>query len=154
AVADTFYLLILDHAPEEIALLLANLASLPLDYIARQKIGGTHLSAPYIKQLPIFAPSEYSKTDLSVIIERVLELVYTAEDLKAFSNDLNYSQQPFRWEPERRAVLRAELDAYYAYLYGLTRRELEYILDPKAVLGEDYPSETFRVLKENEIKEF
>ena len=46
----------------------------------------------------------------------------------------------------------AELDAYYSYLYGLTRRELEYILDPKAVMGEDYPSETFRVLKEMRSK--
>jgi hypothetical protein len=58
------------------------------------------------------------------------------------------------WDSNRRALLRAELDAYYAYLYGLTRRELEYILDPKTVMGDDYPSETFRVLKENEIKEF
>lgn len=36
--------------------------------------------------------------------------------------------------------------------YGLTRDELRYILDPKDVMGEDYPSETFRVLKEKEIK--
>ena len=30
-----------------------------------------------------------------------------------------------------------ELDAYYARLYGLTRDELRYILDPKEVHGED-----------------
>ena len=50
--------------------------------------------------------------------------------------------------------LRAELDAYYARLYGLTRDELRYILDPKEVYGEDFPSETFRVLKEKEVKQF
>jgi len=33
-------------------------------------------------------------------------------------------------------------------LYGLTRDELRYILDPKEVYGEDFPGETFRVLKE------
>ena len=33
-----------------------------------------------------------------------------------------------------------------------TRDELRYILDPKDVMGEDYPSETFRVLKNNEIR--
>jgi hypothetical protein len=60
---------------------------------------------------------------------------------------------PFPWNPERRAQLRAELDAYYARLYGLTRDELRYILDPKEVMGEDYPSETFRVLKDREIRE-
>jgi hypothetical protein len=37
---------------------------------------------------------------------------------------------PFRWDEDRRAVLRAELDAYYARLYGLTRKQLRYILDP------------------------
>ncbi|MBV5279714.1 MAG: hypothetical protein J0651_00070, partial [Actinobacteria bacterium] len=31
---------------------------------------------------------------------------------------------PFRWDEVRRAQLRAELDAYYARLYGLTRDEL------------------------------
>ena len=61
---------------------------------------------------------------------------------------------PFPFAPERRAQLRAELDAYYARLYGLTRDELRYILDPADVLGEDYPSETFRVLKNKELREF
>ena len=60
----------------------------------------------------------------------------------------------FPWHPERRAQLRAALDAYYARLYGLTRDELRYILDPADIMGEDYPSETFRVLKKNEIREF
>jgi len=33
------------------------------------------------------------------------------------------------WDEERRACLRAELDALCAHLYGLTRDELDYILD-------------------------
>jgi len=56
--------------------------------------------------------------------------------------------------PERCAQHRAELDAYYARLYGLIRDELRYILDPADVMGADYPSETFRVLKEGEIRAF
>jgi hypothetical protein len=36
---------------------------------------------------------------------------------------------PFVWKEERRARLRAELDALYGHLYGLTREELAYILD-------------------------
>src|SRR4029077_6283698 len=51
-----------------------------------------------------------------------------------------------------RAVLRAALDAYYGKLYGLTRDELHYILDPADVYGPDFPGETFRVLKEKEIR--
>ena len=57
-----------------------------------------------------------------------------------------------RVPPGRRAQLRAELDAYYARLYGLTRDELRYILDPKEVHGEEFPGETFRVLKEKEVR--
>jgi len=52
------------------------------------------------------------------------------------------------------AALRTELDAYYAKLYGLTREELRYILDPKDVYGPDFPGETFRVLKEKEEKQY
>lgn len=48
--------------------------------------------------------------------------------------------------------MRAELDAFYARAYGLTRDELRYILDPADVKGPDYSSETFRVLKEKEIR--
>ena len=62
--------------------------------------------------------------------------------------------RPFPWDEDRRAYLRAELDAWYARAYGLTRDELRYILDPADVMGEDYPSETFRVLKNNEMKKF
>jgi hypothetical protein len=51
-------------------------------------------------------------------------------------------------------VLRAELDAWYARAHGLTRDELRHILDPADVKGPDYPSETFRVLKKNEIARY
>jgi hypothetical protein len=61
---------------------------------------------------------------------------------------------PFPWNPARRARLRAELDARYARLYGLTRDELRYILDPASIMGDDYPSETFRVLKNNELRDY
>lgn len=59
---------------------------------------------------------------------------------------------PFKWDEERRALLKAELDAIYAKLYGLTTEELRYILDPQDVYGPDFPGETFRVLKEKEIR--
>jgi len=59
---------------------------------------------------------------------------------------------PFKWDENRRALLKAELDAIYAKLYGLTTEELRYILDPQEVYGPDFPGETFRVLKEKEIR--
>jgi hypothetical protein len=74
--------------------------------------------------------------------------------MRPFACDLGYEGRPFTWEPSRRLWLRAQLDAYYARLYGLSREELRYILDPVDVYGSDYPSETFRVLKEREIREY
>ena len=68
---------------------------------------------------------------------------------------LAIDSEPFRWDDIRRAQLRAELDAYYARLYGLTRDELCYTpfgVDPKEVHGEDFPGETFRVLKEKAVR--
>jgi hypothetical protein len=134
--------------------LLANLSSLILDYIARHKVGGTHLNFFIAKQLPILSPESYSQADIDFITPRVLELVYTTDDLQPFAQDMGYSGDPFPWNPERRAHLRAELDAYYAHIYGLTRDELRYILDPTDLLGDEFPSETFRVLKKKEINEY
>ena len=151
------------------AALLGNLSAIALDFVARQKVGGTTLNYFYIKQFPVLPPDRYTPADLIFIVPRVLELTHTAHDMQAWANDLlaafpqadprppelrHTPLPPFPWHPERRAQLRAELDAHYARLYGLTRDELRYILDPADVLGPDYPSETFRVLKNNEMREF
>ena len=71
-----------------------------------------------------------------------------------FARDLGYDGPPFAWDEEHRAHLRADLEAFYARAYGLTRDELRYILDPADVKGPDYPSETFRVLKEKEVRKY
>ncbi|RUT03653.1 hypothetical protein DSM106972_052920 [Dulcicalothrix desertica PCC 7102] len=133
---------------------IANLNSLVLDFVARQKVGGTSLSFFILRQFPVLPPEAYTSEDIKFISTRVLELVYTAWDMQPFALDMGYDGEPFIWNSNRRALLRAELDAYYAKLYGLTRDELRYILDPADVYGADFPSETFRVLKNNEIKQF
>ena len=136
------------------AALLGNLNALVFDFVARQKIGGTHLTYGYLKQFPVLPPDHYTAADINFITPRSLELTYTAHDLTPFARDLGYDGAPFAWHPARRALLRAELDAYYAKLYGLTRDELRYILDPADIDGDDYPSETFRVLKNSEFRQF
>ncbi len=135
-------------------LLLANLNSIPLDYVARQKLGGISLSFFVLKQLPIIPVSAYSQSDAAWLTKRVLELSYTSYSMAPFAHDVGYDGPPFVWNEERRAHLRAELDAWYARAYGLTRDELRYVLDPADVMGADYPSETFRVLKTNEIARY
>lgn len=152
-VGHTMPLFLTDIDTRQIAALLANLGALVLDFCARVKVGGTHLTYGYLKQFPVLSPDHYAEADLAFIVPRVLELTYTAHDLSGWAQDLGYDGDPFPFDPDRRAILRAELDAYYAKLYGLTHDELRYILDPTAIMGEDYPSETFRVIKNKEIKE-
>ncbi|MBS0436169.1 MAG: N-6 DNA methylase [Proteobacteria bacterium] len=136
------------------AALVANLSALTLDYVARQKIGGSTLNYFYVKQLPVLSPAQYGDADLDFIVPRVLELSYTAHDMSPWAKALGYDGPPFGFDAPRRAILRGELDAYFARLYGLTRDELLYILDPAEIEGSDYPTETFRVLKANDQREF
>jgi hypothetical protein len=150
-VGHNFLLLFPGKAQADIAwALLANLDALVLDYVARCKSSGTHLAFYVMQQLPVLPPSVYQRpcawspgeTLAEWLRPRVLELVYTAWDLAPAARDLGDSGPPFRWEPERRAQLRAELDAAFFLLYGLTRSQVEFVLG------------TFPVLRANEEKAF
>ncbi|MCV2890655.1 Eco57I restriction-modification methylase domain-containing protein [Ruegeria aquimaris] len=135
------------------AALLCNFSSIPFDFVARQKLSSTSFAHVYLKQLPVCPPDFYTEPRLAFITPKVLELTYTSHSLAPFARDLGHDGPPFAWDEDRRAHLRADLDAFYARAYGLTRDELRYILDPADVKGPDYPSETFRVLKEKEIRQ-
>ena len=119
------------------ALLQANLSSLVLDYVARQKSTGTSLKYYLIKQLPVLPPDAYQEpvawlrgvAPIRWIRQRVLELSYTAWDMEAFAKDLSDNGPPFRWDECRRMLIRAELDAAYLHLYSLHRDEVEHVLD-------------------------
>jgi len=194
-VGHTVPIALLHAAPttSHVSCFVGSLNSLTFDYVARQKVGGTHLTFNVLNQLPVLPPQTYNRADTEFITSRVIDLVYTAWDIKPFADDVwrgadenlrdlirrqweenkaatgghewnppewadiaedGIPLPPFKWDEERRAQIRAELDAYYALLYGLTRDELRYILDPKDVYGPDFPGETFRVLKEKEEKRF
>jgi hypothetical protein len=140
--------------PAHSAAFLANACALVLDYVARQKVGGTSMSYFLIKQFPFLPPDRYTTADLEFIRSRVLKLTYTNNEMAAWGNALGHDGPPFAFDVRRRAEWRAELDAYFARLYDLNRDELRYILDPADVEGSDYPTETFRVLKANDEREF
>ncbi|MCH2457439.1 MAG: N-6 DNA methylase [Henriciella sp.] len=152
-VGHTMPIMFSQESEKRICGLYANLNSLPCDYIARIKVAGLHLTFGYLKQFPVLSPGYYTEERLSFVSARVLELTYTSHSLAPFARDLGHDGPPFAWDEDRRALLRAELDAFYARAYGLTRDELRYILDPADVKKPDYPSETFRVLKEKEIRQ-
>jgi hypothetical protein len=128
--------------------LLANLSAFCLDYIVRQKTSSSHMTYTYLKQIPVLPPATYAdvaawdgeKVLLSWIAPRTLELCYTAHDLAGFANDLGDHGPPFRWDPVRREMMRAELDAAYFHLYGINRDDVAYIMD------------TFKVVREKDEK--
>ena len=134
--------------------LIANLSSTTFDYAARQKIGGTTMNYFIYMQLPVIAPNQITTEDLTFITPRVLELTYTSHVMRPWAEDLGHTGAPFGFDLDRRAQLRAELDAFFARKYGLSRDELRYTLDPADTHGESYPSETFRGLKRNEIERY
>jgi len=110
------------------ACLQANCACAALDYVARQKLGGVNFSFFVFRQLPVIPPDGYTPEQVEFISSRVLELTYTAWDIQAFALDMGYDGPPFVWDEERRAQLRAQLDALYFHLYGLSREDADYIL--------------------------
>ncbi|GIE90490.1 Eco57I restriction-modification methylase domain-containing protein [Actinoplanes regularis] len=128
----------------------ANLSSIVVDYVTRQKYSGTSLKYYVMRQIAMLAPVVYEadapwdeNCNLGDwITSRVLELNYTSYDLQGYARELGDVSSPFRWEPHRREVMRAELDAGYFHLYGLGREEVDYVMD------------TFRIVAEREFKAY
>ena len=81
-------------------------------------------------------------------------LLHTTRKAKSWVSHCGKQEKPFIYDPERRAVLQAELDAIIGHLYGLTTDELRYILDPEDICGPGCINETFRVLKDNEMRKY
>jgi hypothetical protein len=139
--------LMLPHVrPVLSAALIATQSSLVFDYVSRQKIGGIHMALMTWKQLPVPTPQEM-EPHTSFITPRVLELAYTAYDMAGLAQDLDDDRPPFRWDEDRRAQIRAELDAYFFHLYGMDRPDADYIL-------ETFQSDSGGGLKNNEIAKY
>lgn len=43
--------------------------------------------------------------------------------------ECDYNGPPFRWDEERRFLIRCELDAAYFHLYGIERDDVDYIME-------------------------
>ena len=114
-------------------LLAANLNSIALDFVARQKVHGQTLNLYLLEQFPLIAPDAYfrhfgDRTAADLVRDHVLRLTYTAHDMAPFARDLGHHGPPFPWDEEERRHLRARLDALYFHLYGLDRDDAAYIL--------------------------
>jgi hypothetical protein len=121
------------------AAFVAVLSSLVVDYDARQK--SNRMTFFVVEQLATPSPEaivEYhpwlGTTVRDWLADRVLELTYTNLELAPFASDLGKDQPPFRWLPERRVLLQAEIDAAVLHLYQLSRSQAEWLVDSFTVL--------------------
>ena len=150
AAGNTLPLLVGNDAPLPAAaacLLLANLNSLALDYVARQKAQSTHLNWYIVEQLPVIAPERFETSIGGVKIadfirDQVLHLSYTAHDLAPFARDLGHVhadgsvKPPFVWNDEDRRARLAALDGLFFHLYGLSEDDAAYMLDSFPIVRE------------------
>ena len=149
AVNHTFPVMMPSSDPRLVTALSANLSSMAFDYCARQKVGGLHLTYFTMRQLPALRPGEYAMPapwapSIQIrdwLLPRILELTYTAWDLKALAEDCGDDGPPFVWDPRRRFQLRCEIDAAFFHMYDISRNDTAYILD------------TFRVLEGSDKRE-
>ena len=89
------------------------------------------------KQLACPTPAVFDKatpwrTEMALgdwIRSNAIELAYTSWRLKPYAQELGDDGPPFRWDPERRALLRADLDAAFMHMHGLNRQEAEHVLN-------------------------
>jgi len=133
-VGHTMPLCFIPKESEMILCYLSNVCCIPYDFVARQKVGGTHLTYFILKQLPILPPDYFKKqmfdqTISGFIFPRALELIYTAWDLEPFAQNCGYIGPPFRWDENRRSMIRCELDATFFHLYGINRDDADYIME-------------------------
>lgn len=136
---DTLYVLSSSLVPRMIAALCAIMSSLVLDYDARQK--SNRMKYFVVEQLAVLHPNIVIESCSWIGIPvyewlaiRTLELSYTNYEMSAFAYELECNTQPFRWNSERRATLKAEIDAAVMHLYQLTRTQAEWLIDSFAVL--------------------
>lgn len=133
---------------ESEALMVSVFNSFVFDYCTRNAIGGTDLSYFIIEQLPVPRPEDFAQridskvTYRDFIIPRVLELTYTAWSLQPFAVAVGYDGAPFRWNDERRFLIKCEIDAAMFHLYGLEIDELSHVM------------ETFPIVRRNDYKHY
>lgn len=121
--------------------------SFALDYVLRQKLNGVNLTFTIVGQLPVPAMSVFqvpSPGDSGVTLKewvkrRVIELSYTAVDLAGIASK---DALPVRFDTDARSRACAEIDAAMFKLYGLTRDEVDYVM------------ETFPIVKRKDKAEY
>lgn len=158
-----------DLSSENSLVLISDSNSFVHDYCCRQKVGGTNFNHWIWHQIPLVSIDEYQKTcewDESLtryewLKLRTLELVYTAWNLKSFTDELGWHNPPFIWDTNRRFLIRCELDAAYFhwYLGSISEWKVNGSLEllnnfPSPRAAVEYILDTFPIVNNRDMKEY
>jgi hypothetical protein len=132
--------------------------SFVLDFLARKK-AALHITFTIMDSLPL--PRAFNGSNLEQsIASRALRLAATGPEMAEFwgntasSLGIDPITSPVEDSSDRER-LRAEIDVLVARdLFGMTRDEMRYLLDPGDILGTDCGFETFGALKRAEEKQW
>lgn len=129
-----------------LTLLIAQYNSFVFDFVLRQFLSQPSIPQGTFEQLPCLPIHTFRTLDCilgdatSWVVGRATELGANGSELARLADELGYEPQP--WNPERRALLRAELDAAMFHLYGIARDDVDYIM------------ETFPIVKRHDESEY
>lgn len=102
------------------ALLQSVWSSFVFDFVARQKVGGTHMTYSYLMQLATVLPTTTPPWAGG-----------TSDWLAARASFLGST---LSWASKLRSAARAELDAAYFIMFGVSRDDVDYIMETFAIV--------------------
>jgi len=110
---------------EEMFFLCGIFNSFPVDFILRHKVA-TNLNVFYLMETPI---PKYDKDNIyhKKIFENTVKLICTTDEYSEIADKLGISEKVL--EPQKRLGLEAQINAFSAKIYGLTKEDLEFILE-------------------------
>jgi hypothetical protein len=148
-----------DRRPESHLLLLGVINSICMDFLVRKKIS-LKMAFNIVDSLPLPRSFGRGKVEMA-IAQRALLLAAAGSEMADFwcsSADLvglDVKRFSPETDPTKRRDLATELDVLVARdLFGLSKTDMTYLLDPPEVLGVDCGFETFGALKRAEVREF
>ncbi|RDL49727.1 putative type I restriction enzymeP M protein [Ensifer sp. M14] len=132
--------------------------SLAMDFLVRKKVSLT-MSYTIMDSLPF--PRDYTQTPSSTkIAQRVCSLCAVGPEMEEFRQEavglgILASVDDVIEDPDQRAVVAAEIDALVARdVFRMKKGEMLYILDPDNILGKGCGVETFKALRNADMREF
>ncbi|OYR22618.1 Eco57I restriction-modification methylase domain-containing protein [Brucella pseudogrignonensis] len=150
--------IILSADPRDHLLWLGVANSIVMDFLVRKKVA-LKMSYTIMDSLPF--PRDFARTpSAAAIASRVCSLCAVGDEMEEFRAQavkagILEAPDAIVEDPEQRAVVAAEIDVLVARdVFGQSKQEMLYILDPDNILGLDCGVETFKALRNAELREF